>query len=247
MTRRHLVIICSVLVGMVAGVGGTLWSLYQAPSFYAAALQEHAPSPARKERSKKFVQNTMELVDSIRHEQNWSEEFDQDQVNSWLAEELHQKYSKWLPEGVKEPRVQFGPDSLELAFQYQKGVWSGVISAQLRPWVSSPNRLAIEVQSVKAGLVPIPLDDLVLAVSRELARAGWQVECTRNDDNDVLIVQFGSGDTDQSILETVNLEARVLRISGSRKSPRALADLPERYIPYGTSGVARVLSASQKE
>lgn len=238
MTRKHVVIVFSLLVGMAAGVGGTLWSLFQAPAFYATALHNDVPSPQRKERAKRFVQNTLQLVDGIKHEKRWSEEFSQDQVNSWLAEELHQKYSKWLPKGVKEPRVQFGADSLELAFQFEKGFWSGVISARLRPWVSKPNQLAIEIQSVKAGLVPIPLDDLVAEISRELEHVGWQIQCKRTGSNDVLLVHFGAEDEDQSILELVQLQSHVLRISGSRKSPRAVAELRMYDLPYGAKSAS---------
>lgn len=228
MTRKHVIVTISLLIGVAAGVAGTLWSLFQAPAFYSTALRQDVPPDVRKEQAKRFVQSTLQLVNEIKNDDRWSEEFSEEQVNCWLAEELHQQYSEWLPEGVKEPRVQFGKDTLALAFQFDRGFWTGVVSGKLKLWVSGPNRLAIEIQSVKAGLIPIPLDNVLEELSKELKNVGWHVQSTRSqNDSDILIVHFSreNDDTEQSILEVVQLRPQVLRISGKRKTHPAVAAL----------------------
>jgi len=175
MSRKQVFVSGGVLLFLAAGVAGTLLALYHTPTFYAAALTEPADPQVRKQQAKRFVQTTMQLVDGIRNADRWSEEFSQEQVNSWLAEELPGQYRDWLPDGVREPRVRFDDGTLELAFQYDKGTWRGVVSGKVRPWVSGPGEIALEIQSLRAGLVPIPLDEVLQEVATELNNVGWRI------------------------------------------------------------------------
>lgn len=216
MSRKQVVVSGGVLLFLAAGVAGTLLALYHTPTFYAAALTEPADPQVRKQQAKKFVQTTMQLVDGIRNANRWSEEFNQEQVNSWLAEELPGKYRDWLPDGVREPRVRFDEGTFELAFQYDKGTWRGVVSGKVRPWVAGPGEIALEIQSLRAGLVPIPLDEVLEEVSTELNNVGWRIEWKQSAGNDVLVVHLDNDDPDRPQLDAIQLRPQTLRISGRR-------------------------------
>lgn len=216
MTRKRTILLVGVIFALMAG-GFGVFALYHTPAFYAAALQPDASPQVRREQAKRFVQTTLQLVDDLRHAERWSEEFSEEQVNAWLAEELHAKYADWLPAGVREPRVRFDKDALELAFQYEKGKWRGVVSGKLRPWVAGPQELALEIQSLRAGLVPIPLDDILEEISTELQNVGWRIEWKQNAGNDVLVVHLDARADERPQLDVIQLRPQTLRISGRRE------------------------------
>jgi hypothetical protein len=175
MTRKRLgLITVCLLAALGAGGGAMMWGLHQVPDFYERELTARPDPVVRKEAARQLVQRTLHLVDDIKHSDEWAQEFDQEHVNSWLAEELHTKYARVVPKGVSEPRVKFVPDAVLIAFRLEQKNWNGVISLRLRPWVAEPNQLAVEVVSVRAGLVRIPIDHLFEHISRQFEEENYR-------------------------------------------------------------------------
>ena len=218
MTRNRKVIAgTSLLVLVAGGIGGIASSLWHVPDYYSAILvSEDEDVETRRTHAKRFVQTTLRLFDEVRHDPQWVEEFNEKQINSWLAEELEQKYAGWLPEEVRQPRIQINEKTLDIVFRYRKGLWKGVVSCRLRPWVTGPNQIAIEVQSIRAGRVPIPLGDVLEVVAREIQRVGWTVQSKQTSAGDVLVVDIGRDDSQAPVLEALELKPHEIRISGSR-------------------------------
>jgi len=215
--RRRVAFIALFLLSAVCAAGGSLfWALVQVPDFYEEELATPVDPAVRHAAAKTFVQQTLRLVDDIKYSDRWSQEFTQRQVNSWIAEELHTKYAKLVPPGVSRPRVRFLDQTVLIGFRFEQKRFSGIVSLRLKPWVSQPNQLTLEVLSVRAGLVPIPLDDVLGAVTRQLEYAGWQTEWRQNDGNDVLIVHLDRPGRNQPVLESVAVAEGVLRIRGGR-------------------------------
>ena len=233
--RELLVTAAALLVAMAIGAGAVVWSLLQVPDFYEEALAEQADPEARREAAKQFVAQTVKLADEIKYSRQWSQDFTQQQINGWLAEELHQKYPNLLPPGVRNPRVRLDDGSIQVGFQYESRQWSGIVSLRLKAWVPKPNDLAIAVESIQAGLMPVPLDRVLEQVSRELKTSRWRSEWTQVDGDDVLIVHLdGTGD-DQPALESVQVEPGVLRISG-RTNAGGASPSPTNPLPRSRAG-----------
>lgn len=217
MPRKLVIAGLAVLLAVAAAGGLVLWSLRQAPEYYQSALAGPS-SVERKQEAKRFVQTTLQLVDEIRYEPLWSEEFTEDEVNAWLAEELHQKYPDWLPPGVAQPRVRFSEGVLSLAFQFERGRWGGVVSVEVRPWVPEPNRLALEIRSARVGLVPIPLDTFSEDLSDAFEKLGWRIQWKQSQGHDVLVVDLQGAEDRRPLLQAVSVESARLRIAGSRQT-----------------------------
>ena len=116
----------------------------------------------RTRQADQFVRATLRLRNGIHNnEETWSEEFDEQAINGWFAEELPTRYAGLLPEGISDPRLRIEQDGAWIAFRARRGMWSGVVNCRLKAWVAAPNELAIEIQSLRAGLIPIPVDDVV--------------------------------------------------------------------------------------
>ena len=134
--KRYLLFFFLVLLFLTGIAAGLYWSSAQVPDFYQEALQEQMEPEVRQEEAKEFVQRSMQVVNKVRnHEPLWSQEFSEQQVNAWLAEELHQKYNKWVPDGVTDPRIRFEKNQVELGFHLTLSQWSGIISLKFKPWL----------------------------------------------------------------------------------------------------------------
>lgn len=235
MNRKPAAISISVLSCLGVVGAGMAWSLSYQPTFYQTALSVSAPPEVRREQAKVFVQSTLQLVDGIRNEDRWAHEFTEDAVNGWLAEELPAKYARWLPPNVSSPRVRFEKGTLLLAFQTRRGMWSGVVSGRVRPWVAGPNQLAIEIQSARIGLFPVPVEDILGDFVKNMNGAGWRLEWKTSGKQDVLVVNLDGNPSaavgERPVLETVDLAPKTLSISGRRSTeiaanPAAASPVP---------------------
>lgn len=203
-------------------IGGTVLSLQHQPAFYSAAMADKRTAETRREQATKFEQTTLQLVNEIRFEDEWSHEVTDDMVNAWLAEDLPVKFGNCLPPDVSAPRVKFEKGHVLLAFQAKKGVWHGVISSRIRAWISGPNQLALDIESARVGLVPVPVEEIIGDLVQKLAIAGWRLDWKTSGKRDVLVVSLDADDVSEdgqrAVLESIELEPKLLRISGHRSS-----------------------------
>lgn len=221
MARKRLAYIAIALLLAVAGAAGSIyWAAVQVPDFYQQALTEQPDPLVRRAEAKIFVQRTLRLVDDIKHSDSWSEEFEQQQINSWLAEELHRKYADAVPKGVSEPRVNLIDGVIEIGFHYKNKDWNGIVSLRLKPWVPEENQLALEIESIKAGLVPIPLDDVIKELSAKFKADSWKLEWSQSNGNDVLIVHFESEKENEPVLTGLQVDEGVVRVTGERRGAK---------------------------
>ena len=128
-----------------------------------------------------------------------------------------------------------------VGFYYETDQWQGVVSLRLRPWVPQPNTLAIEVASIRAGLMPIPLDSVLEELSNQITADGWRSEWSQLDGNDVLLIHFDSGAEDQPVLESVQVVGEAVRISGSRAQR---SEQPNEGMPTDSKSTFNVSQAS---
>ncbi len=221
MRRKKLVISLLVLFVVFVGAAGTLlWALLRVPAYYTAASASIPRDPAeRKQAAKLLVQETTNLVNNIKHADEWSATFKQRDVNSWLVEELPQeKYAEVIPEGVSDPRVSIQENRVQVGFRFRKNGWSGIVSLKLKPWIQSENQLALEIESIQAGIVPIPLEEMLHELSQQLVDAGWDVTWNHANGHDVAVFRFKQQKADSPVLESLLIEDGEVRVRGHKKN-----------------------------
>lgn len=213
--KRFLLFLFLLLLLLGGVAGGLYWSSAQVPEFYQEALQEQLQPEVRQEEAKQFVQRSMKLVNDVRNQEPlWSQEFSEQQVNAWLAEELHQKYNEWVPEGISDPRVKFEKNQVELGFHLTLKKWSGIISLKFKPWLMEKNRLVLELEQARAGMLPIPIDEAIADLIREARNEGWHIEWGQTNGNDALIVHLDRGKSEVPDLTALAVEPGLFRIAG---------------------------------
>lgn len=216
MARRRLGVIVVGLIAAIGIVAMIAWALLQTPDFYQQELKRSVPATVRKNEAKVFVQRTLQLAQEVKHSDEWSQEFEQDQVNSWIAEDLQRQFADVIPSGVTEPRVQFSDGWIDIAFRYRKDEVSGVVSARVRAWAPEPNKLAIEIRSIRAGLVPLPLDQVLDEISKRTDMGRLRVERKLSGGADVLLVHLDGRLPERAVLEGVAIVPGKLRVKGRR-------------------------------
>lgn len=210
-------------VGVAVGVSGVWLTTRHVPDFYEETLaRETRVDPVlRRREAEQLVRQTHQLAEEIHEADRWSERFTQSQVNSWLAEELHREVPRLQREGVRDPRVQFSEGLVRIAFRLERHEWSGVVSLELTPSAAATNRLDLHVGSLRAGLIPIPLEKVLQEMANRFRPIGWTWRLDRIDGRELVTIEWPAAGTDEPILEQVEVGDGWLSISGRRETAKS--------------------------
>ncbi len=150
------------LVSLAAGGGVyAVWQATQkAPEFYHVALRK---DPVRlKAAGQALEKQVLELHNEVRRTGRWEAVFTDEQINGWLAVDLPDKFPKALPKGVSEPRVAIQEREAHVACRYESPKMATVFSMGVEVSLTDePNVVAVRIRQARAGLMPIPLDQIL--------------------------------------------------------------------------------------
>lgn len=223
MTRKIVILlgVGGVLLA-VFGIAALRWAARQAPDFYESAMKAHPRPENRDQAARVFAERTAKLVQKIKYESNWEQEFSQSRVNAWLADEMPHQYANEIPPGVSDARVKFDDGRIWFGFRLRNSQFDGIVSLVVRPEVTAPNHLTISVESLSAGLLPLTASAFTDDVSRELTRFGVHHRWDIAGSKPVLHVKITPAGAERPILEELQVDDEQLRITGYRTEPRAL-------------------------
>jgi hypothetical protein len=211
-----------------AWVGVTLALVVFAVCAVLALMLKHRPDfyvkkalPAGKERkqlSGKFMQEFNEFYRQVKTRE-WGAQFDEPTINGFFAEHFIQTglAERILPEGVSDPRVAIEQDKLRVGFRYGTGVFSTIISIDLRLWLAprAPNVVVLELQGLHAGALPISAQSLLDQISEAARQNNIDVTWYRHGRNPVALLRFQADQDRPTIqLEQLTLHAGLLDFHG---------------------------------
>ncbi len=143
-----------------------------------------------------------------------------------MEDGLRQDSPESLPEGISDPRIAFDHDRIRLAFRYGSGLFSTVISIDLRIWLTAQERnvLVVELERFRAGALPISSRTLLEKISEAGRPRGIGVAWYRNHQtgHPVAVLRF-QDDQPKPTMEfiAVQPEAGTITIHGrSTDGPR---------------------------
>ena len=197
--RKRPVVILGLTVLLLAGIaGGVIAALKHEPSFYQRCAME--PGETRKQQSEQFMKQFWKLINRIIDGRGqWSFHFTEAQTNCYFEEDFVRlgDAEALAKLGVRSPRVHFDKDTMRVAFRYGSGIWSTVLTYEVRVWLvpKEVNTLAVEILQRKAGGLPIAAQSL-LNDFKELARnKNIDVTWYRHDGNPVALIRFPNSRT----------------------------------------------------
>jgi hypothetical protein len=203
------------LLAAGAALAGAVAVLRHEPAFYRRAAVPAGPE--RQQHCSAFLHEFAHLVNGITNQdKKWFATFTDVQINSYFEEDFltggHGQ--KLLPEGISEPRVAIEPDKLRLAFRYGCEPWSTVIAIDLRLWLApkEPNVVAVELQGLHAGALPVFAQSLLERASEVARRRNIDVTWYRHQGNPVALLRF-KGDQQRPTVQLRQVELRQGTIS----------------------------------
>jgi hypothetical protein len=223
MNRKSVLLGVGIAIFLLGG-GTALTALFRhQPAFYNQAVQE--PGKARKQYSGEFITHFGEFCEDVHSAVAWNAHFEEKWVNSFFDEQFVDSgwAEKILPEGISAPRISIRSDKIRLAFRYDIGFVDTVISIDLRMWLTKePNVVALELQALHAGALPIAAQSLLERVSEAARQNNIEVTWYRYHGNPVALLRF-QADQDHA---TIRLEQLALHEGAIDIAGHSLEDLP---------------------
>ncbi len=170
------------------------WAVRQTryvPDFYLRAANE---SPADAEAARGRLRADVEKLKADAAEHGaWSAAFSDEEINAWLAEEVPKTLPRLLHSGGREPRILIEDGKVFAAARYQKDKMDTVISCEVEVELTEqPNVLAIRISKLRAGALPIPLEQFQKRITQELAKGEIDVQWDRTDSGPVALLKIPS-------------------------------------------------------
>lgn len=222
---------------LTAAVPAILWlGLTYRPDFYRQLAE--MPAERRHEKAEQFVAQSLRLRNDIVNEPKWEAVFTDEEVNAWLAEDLVTHFADQIPPGVRDPRVMFENDRVTLAFQYEEGPVMSVVWVVLGVSVPRPNELALTIEKIRAGVLPVPAEQILDRITAFARSRGIEVAWSHVQGRPVATIRYTPDSNRRDvILELVEISQGKIRLWG--KSNRdggkvASPSLPTRRVLQST-------------
>lgn len=212
-----------------------LWiGLSYKPTAYRRMKLAELPPKQRQAQAKRFVAQSLQLRNDVVNEPRWEARFSDEEVNAWLAEELLTTFADQIPAEVHDPRILFDDDQATLLFEVDRGPIRTVVTVQMRARVPEDNTVALTIEKIRAGLLPLPPDQFVRQIDNQAGFHGLEIRWGRDGRSPVAFLQYRANpDKDRFVLERIQLLDGQLRMSG-RSAPsrgeQAQPTLPSRRI-----------------
>jgi hypothetical protein len=221
-TRRRWIVLGLGVLGLAALPGAFWVGLNHRPQFYRRTAA--VPPERRRAEAKHFLKQSLQLYNDLHNEARWEAAFTDAEVNAWLAEDLVTHFADQIPPGVYEPRVAFEADRVTLAFQLDRGPIRSVIWVVARARVSEGNVLALTLEKIRAGVVPLPARELTGRIDAHARGHGLDIRWMQDGDCPVALIRYSPAPGRPDIvLERLHVQdGRILLAGRSRRSAGAM-------------------------
>lgn len=192
--RKLVWILVFVFAGLLLLLAGGAFLLLKAsqqvPDFYREALK--AEPAVQKQASDEMLQQATALASDVKQEGQWQALFTAEQINGWLAVDLIENHPNALPRGVSDPRVAIAPKRLTMACRVHRGSFDGVVTLTVDAYLPEPNVAAFRIRSVRAGLLPVPMDRILDRIGEMAKRLELKLQWRQVDGDPVALVSIPS-------------------------------------------------------
>jgi hypothetical protein len=224
MSRKSVLLGVGILLLFAVSLGATMVVLLRhEPAYYRRAAVP--PGPEREALSKMFWSKAGTFWELVKNSPTWQGTFSEEQINSFFEEDfLRSAANKFtLPDHITDPRVVFEPERVRLGFRYHIGRFSTIVSIDIRVWLTNaePNVVALEIQGMRAGALPISAQSILERLSETAESNNVKLSWYRYNGNPVAILHFQSDQRATVKLENLDVQPGKLSIKGQSLEPMA--------------------------
>jgi hypothetical protein len=238
-TSKRLLLIGLCLLALC---GWGLWSSVSfRPSFHARL--DSVPRAERQAYARRFLQQSTQLRNDIANEPRWEAKFSDQEVNSWLSEDLVAHFADQIPPGVADPRIAFEKGSVIFAFRFDYGAMKTYISVHTHARVVEDNVLAVRIDAIRAGVLPISAEQVLEKIADHARARGLDVRWERENNRPLALIRYtphpGRADV---VLEKLAVGDGVIRLAGRSDRSRGVVrtpTLPRRRVLQSTFPLKR--------
>lgn len=214
-----------IFVGVsILGLGLMLVLAYQAtqqvPEFYVQAL---ASDPQQqKQASTEMFNRSNRLLRETKKQGLWQAQFSAEQINGFLAVDLVKQFPELLPAAVEEPRVAITPEQLTLACRYESDRISAVLSLVTSIYLSEPNVIAVRIHKARAGLLPLPLSQVLDQITSAAQTMELPLQWRQIDGDPVALISIVQPHDESNrpvVLESIELRDGEVHVAGRTLEP----------------------------
>jgi hypothetical protein len=182
------------LVCVLITIGGAYYAAQRVRPFYEAALQIE---PEVLERgSRELESRATALLSDARRAGEWHAIFTAEQINGWLALQLDEfRQDEPLSDRIRDPRVAISPELLTLGFRTSSGGVETVVSVDAGVSLTDEHAVAIQLMSVRAGALPLPVMQLADDIATACERMSLPVRWIQKSSKPVAIVELDSDES----------------------------------------------------
>jgi len=219
-------LVVGVAAALLVALPWALWSsLTHQPKFYQAAAK--LPRATIRAEARHFAAQSLQLRNDIANEPNWEAAFTDREVNAWLAEDLVRHFAAELPREVHEPRVSFEADRVVLAFGLDQGPIRSMIWVVARVKVVGDNTVALTLEKIRAGVVPISAESLVARIDAAARDRGLDIRWSAEGNSPVATLGYET-DPERSgvVLERIRIEPGAIRLAGRSNKGKGRLAMP---------------------
>jgi hypothetical protein len=227
MSRKSILLGLGILLLVTSSVSaGLVFLVRREPDFYRSRAVE--PGEFRRQYSRDFEREFSLFYGAVNsHYERWAATFKEEEINSYFDEDFVRSglEKNLLPRGVSAPRVAIEPDRIRLAFRYGSGTWSTIVSIDIRLWLitKEPNVVALELEGLHAGSVPISAQSLLDRIEEMAHGQHVQVSWYRHNGNPVALLHFQADRPRPTVqLQHLQLEKGRITIGGRSTEPAAV-------------------------
>ena len=214
------------LLVILTSAGGALAAaLKREPAFYTAAESETA-SVEIASQSSRLMTRVQDLLNDVGTKPKWGATFSANELNCFLheyAREVNERLGGKFP----TPRVHIDGDRVRIGVRSGHGFASGVLWIELRAWLvaSEPNCLAVEIASIRLGMIPVTEQSVLDRISEVVWQSNVEVTWYRHHGKPVGIFKFFADDSRRlsKQISAVQISDGQLTIAGRSSVDNSLA------------------------
>ncbi|HIQ21656.1 MAG TPA: hypothetical protein EYH34_10540 [Planctomycetes bacterium] len=191
MSARKRLLLAAIALGLLALlIAALMVGVYAAtqlvPEDYLQALQA---DPSRQAAgSDRMLEKATALASELEKEGPWSAIFTAEEINGWLAVDLVENHPDALPSGISDPRVVVRPEQLILFCRYERRDFESVLSLSVDAYVAEPNVVAFRICKARAGMLPLPLSDVLEELTKTAQRMNLRIRWRQTEGDPVALI-----------------------------------------------------------
>jgi hypothetical protein len=223
-TVTHKLRLALLIVGGLAFLAVVAFlGLYMAarhePEFYREAMEI---DPAVLEQaSGRMLQQATALTGAVKREGRWEALFTAEQINGWLAVDMARNHPHTLPPALHDPRVAIDSKHVIIACRFEQGGASSVLSLTVEPYVPEPNVIALRIVRARAGLLPVPLGQVIEGLSRAARDMQFHLQWRSAGGDPVAMLSFPPTEDDRPVrIETLRLGEGEIYVAGGTQTQK---------------------------